>query len=129
MYLYFPIELTITASNQSVIFEDDVTAMIQTKTAGYCSNNAKIRINYDYADGYVFFIEHPSELIDYIKQHFSNKGLSAANIVTIITGVCSSYKIVEVEQLLRNAWYRLHVSHHIVIINECKVRCELFCLF
>lgn len=124
MFLYTPIKTDmdyLIKEKDTISAKSNYFSQLQQKLHSNCSREAKIRIDYDYGDGYVFFTRDLEKLLQELNTNWLKKGLSAANIVTMVTVPCSVKMLDQVEIFLRNTWFQLFISHHIVFLIDCEV--------
>lgn len=100
--------------------------LLNQRLSSNCTDEARIKIDYSYGDGYVFFTEQVWSLLDYMEANWKIEKLSSANVVTVVTGPCTTQTILNIEKFLKDGWFRLFLSHHIVLLIDCQVNNVVF---
>lgn len=119
MYLYTSFNFTTAKTVEVENFKEN--NLLKQRLIHKCIDTARIKIDYNYGDGYVFFTEDVLELLQYLEVNQEKMALSSANLVTVVTSKCSDRIILDVETILKAGWFQLFISHHIVMLIDCQV--------
>lgn len=124
MFLYFEIPINATETPE-YIEKECVDYLISELVNSNCTAETRIRIDSAYGDGFLLFTEDPMALLEYMEANWKTKELASNNVVTVISATCSSDLFQSVELYLKASWYRLFISHHIVLLIDCKVNINM----
>lgn len=120
MYLYTPFNVSFSKNLKKYSVESS-NATLNQRLSTDCTNTARIRINYAYGEGYVFFTEHIMSLLEFLQANQDKLILNGANVVTISTQKCSNQIVSDVEYFLKASWFQLFISHQIILLIDCEV--------